>query len=86
MKPPTLIRPASALPRPEIDADVRRPGEIDPALLSLANAGRYLDLSPLTLRNWMREGVVPFRPVPGMRKVLLVKADLDAWIESKVNR
>jgi len=56
-------------------------------LMDLETAAEYVSLSPRTLEEYVDEGLVPFRWVKlpvgerTVRKRLLARSDLDAWIE-----
>ena len=59
-----------------------------PSLMDLKTAAEYISLSPRTLGEYVDEGLVPFRWVrlllngrSTVRKRLLARADLDAWVE-----
>lgn len=55
--------------------------------MNLETAAEYVSLSPRTLEEYVDEGLTPFKwvrlPVGGrtVRKRLLARADLDAWVE-----
>jgi excisionase family DNA binding protein len=51
--------------------------EEPPGYLRPPPAARYLSVSPRTLRNWTRAGVVPCIRPGGGRVVLYGRADLD---------
>ncbi len=58
-----------------------------PSLMNLETAAEYVSLSPRTLEEYVDQGLAPFGwarlPISGrsVRKRLLARADLDAWIE-----
>ncbi len=58
------------------------PGMIGPDLLTRQEAMDYLRISKRTLDNLMRKRDIPFIKIG--KKVLFRKADIDAWLESKV--
>jgi hypothetical protein len=70
---------------------------IEPRLLDLRQAAQYVGVSYWTLRDWVLAGFVPAIALPGLRpregerrkhslrRVLVDRADLDAFIESRKN-
>ncbi|MEO7190069.1 MAG: helix-turn-helix domain-containing protein [Vicinamibacterales bacterium] len=67
---------------------------VTPRLLSLKQAGEYLNVSAWTVRDWALAGRLPLihlpalraregdRPKTSLRRVVIDRADLDAFIES----
>jgi excisionase family DNA binding protein len=83
-------RPASKLalllpnPTPLLGAEVKETsGPV--RLLGVRDAGRYLGLSPFTIRNMLKDKRILAVAVPGVNRVLLDVRDLDALIESWKN-
>src|SRR5438034_9239491 len=79
--------------------DSRASGEgIKPRLLNMRQAAAYLGCSFWTARDYVLQGLIPavdmppLRPRPGdrqrktLRRVLVDRADLDAFIESRKRR
>ena len=70
-------------------------GPITPRLLSMRQAAAYLGCSFWTARDYVLQGLIPaldmppLRPRPGdrrkpaLRRVLIDRADLDAFVESR---
>jgi hypothetical protein len=73
-------------------------GTIRPRLLNLRQAAAYLGCSFWTARDYVLQGLIPvvemppLRPRPGdrarktLRRVLVDRADLDAFIEARKRR
>lgn len=57
---------------------------LEPITISLLNAARYLDVPYETFAEWLRRGELQVRTVRMGRKVLVVKADLDAWLAQRI--
>jgi len=78
-RPRTRPKPPEDAPRPA------RPA-IDPRLLDVAHAARYLSVSPWTIRSPEWAGILPRVRIPlavgrDLRKLLFDRADLDRLIE-----
>jgi excisionase family DNA binding protein len=54
---------------------------LEPALLGVAEAATYLSVSQWTVRDLVASGALPRVELPGMRRLLVRRADLDALIE-----
>ena len=73
----------------------RRHEEIKPRLLNLRQAGVYLGCSYWTIRDWLLAGHIPTidlpplqpragdKKKPRLRRVLIDKRDLDAFIDAR---
>ncbi|MCA3005237.1 MAG: helix-turn-helix domain-containing protein [Planctomycetaceae bacterium] len=72
---PFPVAPATAAPQPTPDAG-------SPLLIDESAAASLLGLSPRTLRNLRRRGVLKSVTVPGVRVVKYRPADLSAFVES----
>jgi excisionase family DNA binding protein len=73
--PPTMRfsqMSASALP-------ASKPVTFEP-LISAIDAGQLLDLHPVTLLRWAREGRIPHRRLG--RRVVFRVSELDGWLNS----
>ncbi len=74
---PASAREQKPTPRPSV-----RETSVPPRLLGVRAAGAYLDVSPWTVRNMLRDGrLCPVR-VPGLTRVLVDRHDLDRLIEA----
>ena len=51
-------------------------------LLGVREAGEYLGVSPFTIRNMVRDGRLRAVPVPGLKRILVDRVDLDRLIEA----
>lgn len=72
-----------------------RPANVTPRLLNMRQAALYLGCSFWTARDYVLQGLLPavdmppLRPRPGdrqrqtLRRVLIDRADLDAFVESR---
>lgn len=70
--------------KPEVRSDIV--SDLPPRLLDLPGAARYLSLSPWTVRDLISNGTLPRVRVPlpnggELRKILLDRTDLDAFVE-----
>jgi hypothetical protein len=73
----------------------RQTDKINPRLLDLHQAASYLGCSYWTVRDWVLARLIPIVALPGLRpregelprgalrRVLIDRADLDAFIESR---
>lgn len=73
-------------PKPEEAVPKPGPPLLDPRLLDLVQAARYLSVSPWTIRSLEWSGVLPRVRIPladgrDLRKLLFDRADLDRLIE-----
>ena len=66
---------------------VQRGSEIQPRLLDIDDAGRYLGMSDKSVRELIQQGELPYiQKLPGRSPYLLDTKDLDKWIErSKIH-
>lgn len=84
---------------PSLAADATRPREpITPRLLNMRQAAEYLGCSFWTARDYILQGLIPVvempplrpregeRPRKTLRRVLVDRADLDAFIEARKRR
>lgn len=55
---------------------------VPPRLLGVREAGDYLGVSRFTIRNMIRDGRLHPVSVPGLKRALVDRHDLDALIES----
>lgn len=88
---------ASASSSPDVDATPSRE-RITPRLLSMREAAEYLGCSFWTARDYILQGLIPVvempplrpregdRPRKTLRRVLVDRADLDAFIEARKRR
>ena len=86
------------LPTDPIVDSSERAGAIKPRLLNMRQAAAYLGCSFWTARDYILQGLIPvldlppLRPRDGdrqrktLRRVLVDRADLDAFIESRKRR
>jgi len=82
---------------PAVDATVSRE-RITPRLLSMRQAAEYLGCSFWTARDYILQGLIPVvempplrpregdRPRKTLRRILVDRADLDAFIERRKRR
>lgn len=77
---PSHARPAT----PEISrtSGVAMPALCPPRLVDLHEAGAYLSLSYWTVRDLVFAGKLPTVRVPGVRRILIDRHDLDRLIEA----
>lgn len=66
------------------DAEVTRPDQLEPRLLSMRNAARYCDEPFETFRQRVARKTIPCRTVSFGKNRKVVKADLDAYIDSQI--
>ena len=65
---------------------VKRGAEIEPRLLDIDDAARYLAMSDKAVRELITAGELSYiQKVPGRSPYLLDVRDLDRWIEAKVS-
>jgi hypothetical protein len=81
-----------------VSATSRKPESVRPRLLNMRQAAAYLGCSFWTARDYILQGLIPvvdlppLRPREGdrgrktLRRVLVDRADLDAFIESRKRR
>ncbi len=74
-------------PKPDEASPKPNPPPLDPRLLDIVQAARYLGVSPWTIRSLEWSGVLPRVPIPladgrDLRKLLFDRTDLDRLIES----
>lgn len=50
-------------------------------IMTVADAAAYCQVTPTTIREWIRAGLPAMRPSP--RTTRIRRADLDAWLESQ---
>jgi hypothetical protein len=89
---------AMASSSPAVDVDATSRERIAPRLLNMRQAAEYLGCSFWTARDYILQGLIPvvdlppLRPREGdrrrknLRRVLVDRADLDAFIESRKRR
>jgi hypothetical protein len=54
---------------------------LPPRLLGVRDAGRYLGLSPFTVRNMLKDGRLHAIAIPSVVRILVDVRDLDALID-----
>ena len=57
---------------------------IQPAVLSIPQAGAYLNVSPDTVRRLIRGGTIPHARIGN--SIRIRRADLDGYLESRISR
>jgi excisionase family DNA binding protein len=77
-----VVTPPSAMHLPQMIAMAlpsQKPVQFEP-LISAVDAGQLLDIHPVTLLRWAREGRVPHRRLG--RRVVFRVSELDRWLNS----
>lgn len=49
-------------------------------LLSCKQTAEKLDITERTLRNWLKRGICPVPPIPGMKPAKWRTVDVERWI------
>jgi len=82
----------------EVAAEAQPPERVKPRLLNMRQAAEYLGCSFWTARDYILQGFIPVVDLPPLRaregdrqrktlrRVLVDRADLDAFIESRKRR
>lgn len=54
--------------------------------LSVNEVADYLGLSISTIYQYVHRGIIPFKKIPGSRKLIFSKHDIDEWVGTGGNR